>query len=367
MGKDSPEINRAVDEFVAEARRCGLPVELAAYPDGVHGFDVVQDTAESRAIISRAIAFAKRHLIGAAGPGEGDDFESLRRQFDYDVRAPLAVETRPLYERDGVRVHDASYASPAGGRVTAYLVSPAGPRPHAGLVFGHWGPGDRTEFLPEATLYARAGAVSLLVDYPWVRPAPWRKRLKFLDDPESDHRSFVQAVVDLRRGLDLLASRPGVDAGRLAYVGHSYGAQWGAILSAVDDRLEGAVLVGGVPDAESIYRDGPDPGLAELRANTPKEKLDAFFAAHRRTAAVRYVPHARVPLLFQFARFESLFDEAAMRRYEAAATGPKSVRWYDTGHDLNDVRALVDRAAWLKGRVGLGPLGPVLREKLRDE
>ena len=66
-------------------------------------------------------------------------------------------------------MYDLTYASPKGGRVTAYLVAPAGKGPFAGLVFGHWGPGNRTEFLPEATLYARAGAASLLVDYPWVR------------------------------------------------------------------------------------------------------------------------------------------------------------------------------------------------------
>ena len=117
-----------------------------------------------------------------------------------------------LYERDGAKVYDVTYTSPKGGRVTAYLVVPAVKGPHAGLVFGHWGPGDRTEFLPEAKLYATAGAVSLLIDYPWVRPAPWRKKLKFLDAPETDHAAFVQAVVDLRRGFDLLAARPDVDA-----------------------------------------------------------------------------------------------------------------------------------------------------------
>jgi cephalosporin-C deacetylase-like acetyl esterase len=43
----------------------------------------------------------------------------------------------------------------------------------------------------------------------------------------------IQAVVDLRRGIDLLLARSDVDPKRLAYVGHSYGAQWGSILSAL--------------------------------------------------------------------------------------------------------------------------------------
>jgi len=110
-----------------------------------------------------------------------------------------------LYERDGAKVYDVTYH--VGRHATPLWagVVPAVKGPHAGLVFGHWGPGDRTEFLPEAKLYATAGAVSLLIDYPWVRPAPWRKKLKFLDAPETDHAAFVQAVVDLRRGFDLLA------------------------------------------------------------------------------------------------------------------------------------------------------------------
>jgi len=290
---------------------------------------------------------------GQAARADGDSFDALKRMYDYDSKQQLDVKEALLHERDGVKVYDVTYASPKGGRATAYLVVPVGNGPHAGVVFGHWGPGNRTEFLPEATLYARAGAVSLLVDYPWVRPAPWRKGLKFADDPESDHEAFVQAVVDLRRGIDLLAARPDVDPKRLAYVGHSYGAQWGAILSAIDSRLRGAVLMGGIPDQAAIYRDNNDPSIVELRSTLPREKLEKYLTSCERTAAVRYVPHSAAPLLFQFARYERYFDKAAMDRYAKAAREPKEVKWYDTGHDLNDVQALVDRVAWLRRKIGL--------------
>jgi len=287
--------------------------------------------------------------VGAAD----NAIDDLKRLYDYDSKQPLDVQEKLLHEREGVKVYDLTYASPKGGRVTAYLVVPSGEGSFAGLVFGHWGPGNRTEFLPEATIYARAGAVSLLVDYPWVRPAPWRKKLKSEDDPESDHQAFVQAVIDLRRGIDLVSARPDVDPKRLAYIGHSYGAQWGAILSAVDGRLKGVVLMGGIPDQAAIYRDNDDPAIVEYRATTPKEKQEAYLKSCERTAAVRYVPHASAPLLFQFARYERYFDKAAMDRYEKAAKGPKEVKWYDTGHELNDPRALMDRAAWLREKVGL--------------
>jgi dienelactone hydrolase len=297
---------------------------------------------------------------------EENSFDDLKRMYDYDRQQALDVQEKVLQERDGVKVYDLSYASPKGGRVTAYMVMPEGKGPFAGLLFGHWGPGNRTEFLPEATLYARAGAVSLLIDYPWVRPAPWRKRLKEADDPESDHQAFVQAVIDLRRGIDLLSTRPDVDPKRIAYVGHSYGAQWGAILSAVDDRLKGVVLMGGIPDQAAIYRDNNDPALVEYRATTPKEKQEAYLKSGERTAPVRYVHHAMCPLLFQFARYERYFDKAAMDRYEQAARQPKEVKWYDTGHELNDVQALHDRAAWLRDKVGLGYLETGVKKRARE-
>jgi dienelactone hydrolase len=307
-------------------------------------------------------------LVMAQVAGARDDgFEQLKRMYDYDRQQPLDVQEKVLHEREHVKVHDLSYTSPKGGRVTAYLVLPGGKGPFAGLVFGHWGPGNRTEFLPEATLYARVGAVSLMIDYPWVRPAPWRKPLKQAEDPESDHQAFVQAVIDLRRGIDLLSSRPEVDPKRLAYIGHSYGAQWGAILSAVDDRLKGVVLMGGIPDQAAIFRDNDEPAVVEYRATTPKEKQEAYLKSSERTAAVRYVPHSTAPLLFQFARYERYFDKAAMDRYARAARQPKEVKWYDTGHELNDVQALVDRASWLRDKVGLGSIESVLRKRSGTE
>src|SRR5262245_4743571 len=250
---------------------------------------------------------------------QNDRVESVRKLLEYNQKLPLEIKEVSSSVNDGVTIHDITYASPKGGRVTAYLVVPTGKGPHAGMVFGHWGPGNRTEFLPEATLYARAGAVCVLVDYPWVRPVPWRKPLKQEDDPEGDHALFVQAVVDLRRGLDLLAERADVDPKRLGYVGHSFGAQWGAILSAAEPRLKVVVLMAGVPDQAAIWRDNDDPGVVAWRTNTPKEKQEAYLKVTERTAAVRYVPQAGCPLLMQFARHERYFDQAAMDRYAAAA------------------------------------------------
>src|SRR5260370_20594344 len=140
------------------------------------------------------------------------------------------------------------------------------------MVFGHWGYGNRTEFLPEAILYARAGVVSLLIDYPCVRPAPWR-RCEPGEKPEAVRDNYAATVIDLRRGIDLLQARSDVDSNRIAYVSHSTGAQWGAILSAIDKRVKAAGLMGGIPTEATISLESDDPQIVAFPQKTTTEQL----------------------------------------------------------------------------------------------
>jgi cephalosporin-C deacetylase-like acetyl esterase len=206
-------------------------------------------------------------------PAQNQPIAEMRRLFDYDQKAPLDIKEVGVINRNGVRIHDITYASPKSGRVTAYLVMPNGRGRFAGVVFGHWGYGTRTEFLPEAMLYARAGVVSLLVDDLGVRPAPWRRNAPG-GEPESVRENFIQSVVDLRRGIDVLEARAEVAPNRIAYVGHSSGAHWGAILSAVDRRLKTVVLMAGVPSEKTILLESDDPEYVSFRQSTPKAQLD---------------------------------------------------------------------------------------------
>jgi dienelactone hydrolase len=292
----------------------------------------------------------------AAVFAQDKSIDELRRMFDYDRKMPLDIKEVGHFNRDGVRIRDITYASPKSGRVTAYMVEPVGRGRFAGIVFGHWGYGTRTEFLPEAILYARAGAVSILIDDPEVRPAPWRRSSPGTE-PEAVRDNFIQTVVDLQRGIDLLLARSDVEANRIAYVGHSSGARWGAIISAIDRRIKTAVLMAGVPTEATIYLENDDPDNVEFRKTTPKETIDNYIRIVSVLDAIRYVPYAApTPLLFQFARFERYFNEAAMLRYARAASEPKVVKWYDTGHELNDIQALKDRVGWLQKQIGIKAL-----------
>jgi dienelactone hydrolase len=277
--------------------------------------------------------------------------------FDYDAKQPLDIQDKVIERTSDFEIHDLTYASPKGGRVPAFLVVPKGKGQFAAVLFGHYGLGTRSEFIPEAKLYAKAGAVSLIPDYPWDRPEPWRKSVDHFDKPELDREAYIQAVVDLRRGIDLLLARNDVDSKRLAYIGHSYGAQWGSILSAVDKRMKTSVLMAGVAEGADLFlRSNDDPGLVEFRKSQPAGQLEKYAQVTGDLDAIHFVGHAMpVALLLQFANYEHYFDKTSMQHYIDTASEPKKVLWYDTGHELNDPQGLRDRYNWLVKQIGLRP------------
>ncbi len=63
VGQERPEWAEAVDTFLAGVDGKGYPLEVANYAQGIHGFDTDQDTDESRALVSHAVAFMKEQLF----------------------------------------------------------------------------------------------------------------------------------------------------------------------------------------------------------------------------------------------------------------------------------------------------------------
>jgi len=306
-------------------------------------------------------------LSGEVAVAQIKPFPELVRAFDYDRQAPLDIQEHSVEDKGGVKVHDISYASPKGGRVTAYLVVPPGKGPFAGLVFMHPDYGARTAFLSEALLLAETGAVSLLIDAPFRRPEPSRRSYD-LTKPENNRDIFIQTIIDLRRGVDLLAARADVDAKRIGYVGHSYGASMGGVLASVERRIKAYVLMAGDPSWTTSLRSGTDPGSEQVRKNFTKEQLDKYIEVTAPFDAIHYISHAAPSaLFFQFSRYDVEIPEKAAEQYHQAASQPKQIKWYDVGHELDNVEALRDRAEWLRKELGISPLAPVVYKRLGGE
>lgn len=298
-------------------------------------------------IVSCGISFAQTKSIG-----------ELRQMFNYDRTLPLDVKEVGVEDRNGIRIHDISYNSLRGGRVTAYLVVPPGRKQKfAGVIFMHPRPGSRNSFLDEALSLAKVGAVSLLIDAPFSRIGESKREFDpTVTKPEADRDIYIQTVVDLRRGVDLLAARSDVDPKRIGFIGHSYGAHTGAVLAGVEKRIKAFVIMAGAPSLTEFLRTSTIPAIVQTRNTLTKEQQNKYFNTLADVDPINYIGHAApAALFFQFGKTDSYPTEEKAKLYSEKASGPKLVRVYDAGHALNN-EAKRDRAAWLREQIGVGRL-----------
>ena len=256
--------------------------------------------------------------------------------FAYDKSKPLDVQVVKTETRPGnIEVRDITFASLAGGRTEAYLVVP--PNPRAGILFVHWyEPPDptsnRTQFVEEAVELARDGVVSLLPATMWSDFGWFRNRKR-----EDDVRNSVAQVKELRRALDVLSAQPG--ASRIAFVGHDFGAMFGAVLAGVDRRPVAYALQAGTPRFSNWYLFGPpmkEPARTE------------FIQSLKVIDPVTYIGRAApAPVFLQFATRDFFVPHPQAEEFWQAARQPKEIAFYDAVHAMND-QARLDRIAWLR-------------------
>jgi len=309
------------------------------------------------AILRLSIAFV---IAVTAAQAAEPRFEDLVRQFDYDRNAPLNIREDKKEERDGVSVIELSYDSPRGGRVPATLVQPSGKGSFAGILFGHWmmprsSFRNRKEFLDEAVLLARSGAVSLLTDAPMVRPGFVAEKEGLKAEVQNAEASRQQ-VMDFRRGLDLLLARGVVDPARIAFVGHSYNGHTGGILAGVEKRIGSFVLMAGeLADEEYIF-DSTALDVTQFRQKNGDKALRDFFQQYAFDDPIHFIGHSAPASVFlQFGEDDQGIPEKMARGYFARFAEPKKIAFYKAGHALNR-EAREERIEWLVERLKLSPV-----------
>jgi dienelactone hydrolase len=255
--------------------------------------------------------------------------------FSYDAFAPLQyVDRGPVNSRDSaLAVHDVSFTS-GGRRVDGYLVVPPGRGRKPAVVFVHGSGGDRTELLPEAGLLAARGVVALTITAP---SATAQSSAATPGQVLGEMRGIaIDDVVAVRRAVDVLASLPFVDAGRIGYLGWSAGARTGALVAAAEPRLRALVLLSAGAAPISAYAAAAPPALRP-RVRHELGSVDPL----------RYVARARPgSLLLEDGRRDAIVPRAALLNVVHAAPRGTVVRWYDAPHAL-DRAAYRDAFAWL--------------------
>jgi dienelactone hydrolase len=261
-------------------------------------------------------------------------YEQLAALFDYDHSSPPEVQEKQVQSKDGAQIHDIAFTDSNGNLQKAFLVTPSIEGPYAAIEFFSWS--GRYSFLDEAISYAQMGVVSLLLDNPF-NPTH--------TSAETDRQQLIQTVVDLRQGLDLLLSQPEVDPTRLAFVGHSDGAIFGAVLAGVDKRPAAYVLMAGTGHKSKDLE-------ASLDISDPAGQ-EAYLKAVSQLDGIHFIGHAApAALFFQNGTQDGIVSESDALEFQQAGSEPKTIKMYATGHELN-LEAKRDRSAWLQEQLQL--------------
>lgn len=289
----------------------------------------------------RALAAASSLLLlgvvsaQTATPAESKPPVGDTAQFNYDKSFPLQVLEDGVEQRGAVIVHDISFIAD-GERIKAYIVTPASTVSHAAILWVHWlgkpATTNRTEFLDEAIDLAGHGVVSVLVDTMWAKPSWYQARV-----PEEDYATSIHQTIALRRAMDLLLAQPGADAKRVGYVGHDFGAMYGALAGAADKRAKTYVFM------------TPTPRFIDWALFGPKPKSpDEFKAQLAKIDPILFVPLlAPASVFYQFGDSDGYVPASRTLEFYAATSARKQMTTYASRHEMHTPADNADRKAWL--------------------
>ena len=230
--------------------------------------------------------------------------------------------------------------------VFAYLGIPDGPVPAGGfpaVVFGHGGWGWAGPGVVDSLKKHGYVAISMSCEgCAYVKDGKHVKLKEFPGFPGyGNYRYHPQLYV---RANSLLRGLPMVNKDKIAYLGQSWGAVKGSILSCVDPRFKCMVLLSG----NGYWRIGDD-SLNMFKDYKQIENLDPAW----------YLSAAKVPIYWQSGTNDQFFGAAAWQKsVEAAPTTENQLMLYELPHAR--MGRTCDRvlAAELKGEVPVPKLGP---------
>src|SRR6266498_1273567 len=246
--------------------------------------------------------------------------------------------------QNGIKSQLLVMQTPFGYRRAAEMFYPQGQGSYAAILYVYWyepesPDSNRGQFVEEAKEMARDGAVCLLIETLWSDLDFFIKRTQ-----EDDARNSIEEVVNIRRAMDWLWTQPNVDVKRFAYVGHDFGGMYGVLAGSLDQRPTHYVVMAATPRFPDWY------------LYLPKLEGDAREAFIRQMAEIDPIVHvpnlSPAEMFFQFATDDFHVPRERAEEFFAAANDPKEMKWYESGHGLNE-DATRDRKAWLREKLGL--------------
>jgi dienelactone hydrolase len=276
---------------------------------------------------------AQTSATAAQTPVDATTFAQIADLFQYDRTLPLeAITLGDWPYRIPYVIEKISYRSTHNEIIPGYFAHPQtspGKRTAALLLVhgsnGIWGKNEDWA-LDWMDVLARSGRAVLVIDN-----YGFGERLKPGEGEQGrpmgafETRDMViQTVVDQRRGLDYLESRPEVDPSKIGLLGGSRGGWIGAMVAGLDHRVKAVVLT----------------VVAEPRGTT----TDSF---SRYQHTLNFVPHIGAPVLMVGASRDKPSRVTFDRQLYAFLPGPKQEIWFESEHYIPPKQNNQEILQWL--------------------
>jgi hypothetical protein len=158
-------------------------------------------------------------------------------------KTPIGLKLGKPEDKDAYTLYTGSFQGNGkkGTRYSVRLAVPKGKGPFPAMLCLHGHGGSKEQVFDPKSIYhgfadrfARGGYVVLAPSFP--------------------HRKYAAMMLwDLFRCVDILASRPEVDAKRIGVAGLSMGGEWTMWIAACDERLKVAVVSGWMCTTEGVF------------------------------------------------------------------------------------------------------------------
>jgi dienelactone hydrolase len=279
----------------------------------------------------------------------------------YNPDAPLNAVIRGTEDRLDVAIYgtedrtdyrrvDLTFEGVPGQPVPTLLTLPIdGDGPFPCIVFLH-GIGQKKDFLDDiAAPFVKAGFAMVSSDQ-YTRGERKLDEAGPLTGMLRLRRRAALNVLETRRLVDYLETRPDIAADRIYLVGASFGAITGSTAAAFEKRFKAAVLVYGGGDLRALM--SSDGARAELGDWTNLVARAGAFALAP-ADPLRHVDEiAPRPVLFQNGDHDSLIPSATAQALFDVAEEPKEMIWYDSDHvgldEQQTWEVLNEALAWLE-------------------
>lgn len=291
-------------------------------------------------------------LAGAAAssPVSRPAYPVLAEFLAYDRELPLNAKVVQVKDDQGSRIEKITFGSTHGEVVPALLTIPAGkakpPFPCVLILHGYHGSKD--EALPGGFLLAATGRASLAIDaqYHGERVKPGVDVYSSLLYRNRD--ALIQTVVDARRAIDYLETRPDIDSRRIGLVGASMGGILGAVLAGVEPRIKVPVLLVAGADWGLLAEKSQISAGKQLREGHPNLSFDQVARILAPVDPLNFADKISPrPLLMLNGKHDDIVPVESNQLLYDRAKQPKQIIWFESGHLLPMLEAIPRIVEWL--------------------